>query len=558
MMSNGISSLAWQRVQSCALAIVGACLATGCAEQPVGACCGVDDACSVLSADVCALAGGVYQGDNTDCSTNAICADEIVVFRYSGGECPIELTIKDGSGDTVACDVPRSQLFDADSPLDGSQADSANDGLGTFPSGDDVNDRGMLVRLGDFTVDTNGPQPNLAIVQLDIVVPPYAGIRRTLRGTIKRSAGFRLSADAQAVVDSGERNYHAEQVRKIGKDDAAAMGGVDPLAGQRSDRLYRTTSRKDNTDYAALADGSRYLAEFTESIGEIAIDSPAPGEFLTIYLVFSSDAFDALGEFISDIEITLAKEPVEGSPSLGDVSSNALVIEDVYDVGPVAVVDYTDGAFVPNSVDLTLADSANAQNAVWISNSSASAIMLMVPGHPETRLPPNRQVAFNDLVDGQIIGSNGEAATLDIVADNQMVACCIDDACSEEFASADDCVDAGGVAFVDTLCADAQCTPPGDPWENAPGIYTLQGDCPGNGQAVTLSRIDGELILLGLPENEDLMLSINDETASADGVHAFGEGGYTLTLTVIGAGVEMTLLDADMSAVCTSTLAGLQ
>ena len=59
--------------------------------------------------------------------------------------------------------------------------------------------------------------------------------------------------------------------------------------------------------------------------------------------MFVGDAFNSLGDFISQLDISLTREAGANSPMLGDIEQNALVIEGVDELGPATVVDFTDG-----------------------------------------------------------------------------------------------------------------------------------------------------------------------------------------------------------------------
>jgi hypothetical protein len=528
----------------------------GCVEPPMGACCGVDEACTVATEAACMADGGVYQGDGTDCSTNAVCQEEITVFRYNGGPCPSELTVKDGDPGNVECGVPRSRLFDDASPLNGSLADADTTGFGIFPGVDNPDDTGIFVRLDNFAVNSNGPRANIVVICLNIVIPPQAGVRRAVKCKITRGAGFELTPEAQAVVNGGRRNYWAQQARKLAKLEADAAGGVDPGAARRADRLRRRFLRKNNTDYDVLADGTRYMEEMEEETEKIEIIPPRPGAILTFYLVFVGDAFASLGEFIPNLEIILTKDPGMGNPMLGDIEENALVIESVDEVGPVALVDYADGVFTPNLVDLTQFDNQNAQNAIWITNSSMSDLNLTVPGHPDTRLPAEQEIAFNDLLNGQIVGVNGATATLDIFSGQQSLACCIDGRCDDAFASEAECTNAGGTPVPNASCADNPCDPSSNPFEAALGNYLLEGTCPNNGQTVTLAHADDQLLLQGVPENNDVLLTLSGNTATGENVTAFGVNGHNLTLAIQNDGtINYSLFQPQTMGACQSVMA---
>ena len=550
------------RTSAWASGIVACFFAAGCMQQ-TGACCGADGTCSETTRTMCESAGGRFLGDNTTCTDAGACLDEVVVLSYDGGDCPPEMTIKDGDPGNVECGVPRSRLFDDNSPLDGSMADAATGGFGTFPGADDADSTGMLVRLDGFAVNSNGPRANIVVICLNIVIPPQAGGMRAVKCTIRRAAGFKLTPEAQAVADSGKRNYWSQQARKLAKLEADAAAGVDPRAGARADRLRRRFQRKDNTDYQVLADGTRYMEEMVEMTEKIEITPATPGAILTVYLVFVGDAFGALGEFIPEFQLSLASDPNTDSPMLGDIQDNALVLESVDDVGPVSVVDFAGTAFDPNMLDLSDPANDNPQHGLFITNSSADNLTLQVPGHPNLVLPPDSEVAFDDLADAdRIMGTdaNGQTATLDLnpASQPQPIACCIDNVCDDTITDSGTCVELRGTPIAGATCADDPCNaPPSDPFVAAVGTYLMEGNCPGNGQNVELIDMNGQLVLRGLPENQDILLDHNGQVATAGNVTAFGLGGHDLTLRIqdmLPCVLELTLFQPTTMGACQSIL----
>jgi len=509
----------------------------------------------------CVADGGAYRGNNTDCSDLAICLDELTIFSYDGGACPDELTVKDGSPDNVECGVPRSRLFDDNSPLDGSNADVPDGGFGTFPGADGSDDTGMLVRLDGFASDPNDDRANIVVICLNIVIPPHPGSFRAVKCHLKRAAGFKLTPEAQAVVDTGKRNHWAQQARKLAKLEADAAGGVDPKAAKRADRLRRVFSRKNNTDYDTLVDGTRYMEETEEWTDTIEIDPPTPGATLTFYLVFVGDAFSSLGEFIPQLDIALARDPDAGSPSMGSIDDNALVIESVDEVGPVAVADFADGMFTPNLIDLMDPANANPEDAVWIINSSDTDLALTVPGHPDLLLPPEMQVSFNDLGDAmQIVGDDGSGnlAILNLQQPtSEPFACCIGGTCNDTFPSQDECTLEGGTAVTGATCSDNPCAADTSPlgiWVDTPGTYIMQNStCPQPGASVDLVEVNGTLVLQNFPENGDITLTLND-TATASGVTAFGNTGHDLTISMVPGGLQLQLVQPETFASCSTDL----
>ena len=93
-----------------------------------------------------------------------------------------------------------------------------------------------------------------------------------------------------------------------------------------------------------------------------------------------------------------------------------------------------------------------------------------------------------------------------------------------------------------------------DPWDLLLGTYLLEGNCPGSGQEVTLARVDGLLILQGLPENDDIPLECDGDVAIGSDVIAFGADGHDITLTVDGETLALDLFQPDTLGACASTL----
>lgn len=384
---------------------------------------------------------------------------DVTVFSYAGGACPPELTVKDGDPGNVECGVPRSRLFDAASPLDGSLAEA------TFPGVDDPNQTGMLVRLDNFAVNPANPRANLVIICLTIIIPPQAAGFEWVWIMGMRSAGIEVNAAAQAVIDAGGKNHWAKQARKLKKAEAAAAGGVDPKAARKADRLRRQFAKKNNTDYQVLLDGTKYVTKMDWSVHGIRFVPAVPGQIFTIYIVLFGDAFESAGHFMSGFDVIMSDVPDPDSVFMGDLNDTALVVEFVDDYGPVTIVDFAGepgfGIFTPNIVDMNDILSLNPQRAVWVTNSSATEdLELQVPGHPVLVLPPDKEVSFNDHGDGGIIlgqGSQGSSDTVTIIGLTIPTgACCSPgDACGcQEAVTKLECVGLQGSFFQGEICAD--------------------------------------------------------------------------------------------------------
>lgn len=91
-------------------------------------------------------------------------------------------------------------------------------------------------------------------------------------------------------------------------------------------------------------------------------------------------------------------------------------------------------------------------------------------------------------------------------------------------------------------------------WEDTLGDHLLEGNCPGNGQIVTLAVIDNVLVLQGLPENVDIPLICEDVIATGEDVVAFGQDGHDLTLRIEETFISLFLLQPDTTGSCLSNL----
>jgi len=87
-----------------------------------------------------------------------------------------------------------------------------------------------------------------------------------------------------------------------------------------------------------------------------------------------------------------------------------------------------------------------------------------------------------------------------------------------------------------------------------PGNYLMVGTCPGTGSTAVLVEIDGQLLFRGLPDNNDIPLTVEGEVATASNVVAFGMGGHSLTLTVQGMGYRLDLVQPATGGQCSSNL----
>lgn len=93
-------------------------------------------------------------------------------------------------------------------------------------------------------------------------------------------------------------------------------------------------------------------------------------------------------------------------------------------------------------------------------------------------------------------------------------------------------------------------------WTNAPGNYVLtQGSCPSNDTTVSLVVLDGGLLLLSLPENDAIPLAIDNVTATATNVTAFGTPGHDLLMTLVDGAIVLHLqMPSDPEIYCDTTL----
>lgn len=91
-------------------------------------------------------------------------------------------------------------------------------------------------------------------------------------------------------------------------------------------------------------------------------------------------------------------------------------------------------------------------------------------------------------------------------------------------------------------------------WDVALGTYVMSGTCPGNGGIVELFVTDGNLLLSGLPQNDDIPLDCDGDTATADGVIAFDVAGHDLTLIIEGNALFLSLFQPETMGSCSAAL----
>lgn len=91
-------------------------------------------------------------------------------------------------------------------------------------------------------------------------------------------------------------------------------------------------------------------------------------------------------------------------------------------------------------------------------------------------------------------------------------------------------------------------------WDDALGDYVLVGNCPGQGQTVSLSVTDGTLFLVDFPENDDIPLVCEGELATGENVTAFGVEGHDLMMTIVGEDINLSLLQPQTQGACSSTM----
>ncbi|MCB9899258.1 MAG: hypothetical protein H6825_14735 [Planctomycetes bacterium] len=349
-------------------------------------------------------------------------APDIVLFHYTGGPQPPNVVVIGSHPGNVEFGVPRSRLFDAASPLDGTLADTPGGGAHTFPGPDDPNDTGMLVKLGGYSQDPQDPCADSVTVCIEIWIPPTPPTYRWIKCTTMHAGAYSYSPEALLVVQSGRRNYYHKQSRRIAKGTTA----LSPDEADPADHLAREVMPLGSTAVTALADGTSYTAEGMEMTKKLEVIPGMPGKTVTIYLELMGRAFDAEADFFTELMFSLSETPDDGSPFAGDVyDTYSIVYEMVNDVGPVEVVDYSGppgaGQFDKQSLNLGTPNAANPQYGVWVTNSSSlESLALSVPSHPLLTLPGLSEVAFDDLPQrgGTIAaaGSGGSLATVGYVA----------------------------------------------------------------------------------------------------------------------------------------------
>ena len=95
----------------------------------------------------------------------------------------------------------------------------------------------------------------------------------------------------------------------------------------------------------------------------------------------------------------------------------------------------------------------------------------------------------------------------------------------------------------------------GSVWLDVMGTYVLNGNCPGNGDEVQLVAEGTALLLLGLPENDGIVLVCDDVEATAENVTAFTVEGHDLTITVVDEStLQLQLFQPETMGACQSQL----
>lgn len=328
---------------------------------------------------------------------------DIVLFNYSGGPQPTNVTVVDGDPNAVEFGVPRSRMFDATSPLDGSLADTPGGGPQTFPGPDDPNDTGMLIKLGSYQADPNDARADRVVICIDIELPPTPPTYRWVKCSAMRSSSFDLDSVALDVFNNGGRNYFHMQSRRL----PLTATSRDPDDADPADRLVRAVQPLDSTTYDPLTDGTGYESEVMEMTMKLEVVPGMPGKTITIYVVIEGGGMDGMAQFYTDLSIIMSDVPDPGSPFVGNPYDDyAIVYERVHDRGPVEVVRLEGPAgaaqYVPSGTNVGDPDNANPQNGVLVQNpggvlfAANEPVQVGVPTHPELNLELDREVFFDD------------------------------------------------------------------------------------------------------------------------------------------------------------------
>jgi hypothetical protein len=307
-------------------------------------------------------------------------AQEQIILQYQGGSQPAEITVLDALDPSdVEFGVPRSRLFDSNSPLNGSDADSLE-----FPGLDDSTETGILLKTGNWS-DSSSKFVTLCI---KVTITQTIQTEEYIIVHLRRAGGFKYSEEAQEVIDAGGRNNWARQIRKLIKSETER----NPRNANRIDRLRTKIEKKADKDegYKALLDGTHYMPDTWEWIAQTRFTRTQQTVEIVVYITFSDlNNFESHGIFIPELTLSLTSDPGPDQANMGSAEDNALVVD---------FVDVAVGVSVPvisfdgNQLTGIPTGQINPDLGVIFANlSQMDFLNVLIFGFPTTVLPPLKE-----------------------------------------------------------------------------------------------------------------------------------------------------------------------
>jgi len=240
-------------------------------------------------------------------------AQEQIIFEYKGGSQPAEITVLDALDPSdVEFGVPRSRLFDSNSPLNGSDADSLE-----FPGLDDSTETGILIKTGNWSSASS----KFVTLCIKVTITQTIKTEEYIIVHLRRAGGFKYSDEAQEVIDAGGRNNWARQIRKLIKSESER----NPRNANRLDRIRTKIEKKADKDegYRALLDGTHYMPDTWEWIAQVRFTRIEQTVEFVVYITFSDlNNFDSHGIFIPELTLSLISDP---GPDLANMPRTTLL-----------------------------------------------------------------------------------------------------------------------------------------------------------------------------------------------------------------------------------------
>jgi len=304
-------------------------------------------------------------------------AQDQIIFEYKGGSQPAEITVLDALDPSdVEFGVPRSRLFDSNSPLNGSLADSLE-----FPGQDDSTETGILIKTGNWSIAST----KFVTLCIKFTITQTIQPSEYLNLDLPHGGAFKYSEEALAVIDAGGRNNWAKQIRKLIKSEAER----NPRFADRNKllRKYIETKAKKDAGYKALLDGTHYMLNQPEKEGPAKFTRTQETVEIVVYITYSDlNTFESYGIFIPEITLSLTSDPGPDPVSMGSADDNALVVDFVdVAVGESVHVISFDG----NQLTGIPTGEINPDLGVIFANlSQMDFLNVLIFGFPTSVLPP--------------------------------------------------------------------------------------------------------------------------------------------------------------------------